>query len=137
MRIDYDPPSKILLIARDWRLIYYDGSIRQVTTIPLSQTPLSILLDEETDLQKDVSVIDIREGDDSFDITLVRADAADQGSVTLSFASEPITLLSWIVTDPQGYRTQLVLRDLETGVEHERNLFRWRDPKIYGWPDDD
>ena len=39
MRFDYDPPSKVLLVATDWRLIFWDGSIEQQNVIPLSQTP--------------------------------------------------------------------------------------------------
>src|SRR5215207_6541257 len=35
MRFDYDPPSKILLLAPgDWRLIFADGVARQVNVIP-------------------------------------------------------------------------------------------------------
>jgi outer membrane lipoprotein-sorting protein len=137
MRIDYDPPSRILMIAEDWRLIYYDGSIKQVTTIPLSQTPLSILLDEDVTLEGDTEILNIDEGDETFTTTLVRRDAADQGSVALTFNKDPIQLLSWVVTDPQGYRTQLVLRNIKLGGEYERRLFHWRDPKFYGYPDED
>src|SRR6478609_7380843 len=36
MRFDYDPPSKVLLIATDWRLIFWDGSIKQQNVIPVS-----------------------------------------------------------------------------------------------------
>ena len=138
MRIDYDPPSKILLIAEDWRLVYYDGSIKQVTTIPLSQTPLSILLDEVVNLDDgDVEIVEIREGQQLFEVNLVRKSAADQGSVTLSFDQEPIRLLSWVVTDPQGYRTQFSLQNVRVGGPLDRKLFAFRDPRVFGYPEDD
>ena len=57
MRFDYDPPSKILLVAPgDWRLIFYDGSIQQVNVIPIGETPLGFLLSQDVKLDGDVTV---------------------------------------------------------------------------------
>ncbi|GBD43633.1 Outer-membrane lipoprotein carrier protein [bacterium HR40] len=136
MRVDYDPPSKVLLVATDWRLVFYDGSIRQVNTIPLSQTPLAFLLAEDIDLAKAVRVTEVRETADTLDVRVVRAEAPDQGSLTLHFSTRPFELRSWTVIDPQGLATQVVLEDLRTNLAFDRELFHWRDPAIFGLPDD-
>ena len=44
MRFQYDPPAPLLLIAGHGVFVYYDRELRQVTNIPLGQTPLGILL---------------------------------------------------------------------------------------------
>jgi outer membrane lipoprotein-sorting protein len=137
LRFDYDPPSKILLIAPgDWRLIFYDGSIQQVNVIPIGETPLGFLLSEEVKLAGDVSVQGVAERPGEVDVTLVRAKEPDQGKVVLTLAREPMALKRWSVTDAQGLITQIDLERIRTGVELDRSLFVWRDPKLFGWPKD-
>ena len=136
LRFDYDPPSRIRLIAPgDWRLIFYDASIGQVNVIPISQTPLGILLDDRVRLDGDVEVTDVREQAGELAVTLVRKGEADQGSVTLVFARSPLELRRWSVVDAQGLVTRIVLEDVETGQKLDPELFRWRSPRTYGLPE--
>lgn len=135
MRLDYDPPSRILLVATDWRLVFYDGSIRQVNVIPISQTPLSILLDRRIDFNETANVTAIERSRGEIAITVVTRDNPDQGSVTLFFSEEPLKLLSWLVVDAQGNSTRVILDNVQTDVDLDPELFRWRDPRIYGYPD--
>jgi outer membrane lipoprotein-sorting protein len=137
MRIDYAPPSKLLLIATDWRLIYYDGSIKQVNVIPLARTPLGFLLDEEVKLGGAIEVTGVRERPGEVDIGLARPQAREEGSVVVTFALLPMALRSWVVTDAQGLETRLVLENVRTGEPLDRSLFVWRDPKLFGYPKDD
>jgi outer membrane lipoprotein-sorting protein len=137
MRFDYDPPSQILLVAPgDWRLIFYDGSIKQVNVIPLGETPLGFVLSEQVRLEGDVTVQDVRERADEIDLALVRTKEPDQGRLVLTFAKRPIELRRWSVTDAQGLTTTIQLADLRTGMALDRDLFVWRDPKMFGWPTD-
>ena len=136
LRFDYDPPSQIRLVAPgDWRLVFYDASIQQVNVIPISQTPLGILLDSEIALDADVEVTGIERAGEEVALTLIRKDAADQGAVTLVFGERPLALRRWSVVDPQGLVTHILLEDVETGGALDPELFRWRDPKLFGFPD--
>jgi outer membrane lipoprotein-sorting protein len=137
MRFDYDPPSKILLVAPgDWRLIFQDGSIQQVNVIPLAETPLGFLLEDQVTLGGAVTVEGVRERGNEIDVALVRTDAPDQGRVVLTFAKEPLRLDRWTVTDAQGLTTVVALDEVRTGMPLDRSLFVWRDPKMFGWPED-
>lgn len=137
MRLDYDPPSGILLIATgDWRLVFYDSSIKQVNIIPISQTPLGFLLDDQVRLSGDVKVVDHRSKGGEVGVTLVRTDEPNQGNVTLIFNASPIELRRWVVVDAQGQATYLILKNVQTGIKLDPELFRWRDPKVFGFPDD-
>jgi len=138
LRFDYDPPSKVLLVAPgDWRLVFYDGSIQQVNVIPIGETPLGFLLDQEVKLAGDVTVQSVAERGDEVDVTLVRTKEPDQGKVVLTLARDPMRLTRWAVTDAQGLTTTIVIENLRTGMDLDRNLFVWRDPKLFGWPKDD
>ena len=52
----YDPPSPFLLIANYGILFFHDAQLNQTTNIPLSRTPLGILLADQTSLSGDVTV---------------------------------------------------------------------------------
>lgn len=135
MRFDYDPPSKILLIATDWRLVFLDGSIRQVNTLPLAETPLGFILERKVSLGNGIEAVDLQEGGGEVALTVARSGKADQGHVTLYFARSPMELRRWSVTDAQGLVTTVILEDLRTGMRLDRELFRFRDPEIFGWPE--
>jgi outer membrane lipoprotein-sorting protein len=136
LRFDYDPPSRIRLVAPgDWRLIFYDASIKQVNVIPIGQTPLGILLDREISLDDAVEVVDVQHAGEEVALTVVRQGRADQGTVTLVFAEQPMALRRWSVTDAQGLETHILLDEVRTGGAIDPELFRWRDPTIFGLPD--
>ena len=137
MRFDFDPPSKVQLGAPgDWRLIFYDGSIQQVNVIPIGETPLGFLLSQDVKLAGEVTVVDVADRGAELDVTLLRTDAPDQGKVVLTLTRDPMRLIRWTVTDAQGLTTTLEIEDVRTGVELQRELFVWRDPKMFGWPKD-
>jgi len=56
MRFQYDPPTPFLLVTSHGQLVFEDRSIQQVSEIPLSTTPLGILLADHVSLSGDVTV---------------------------------------------------------------------------------
>ena len=60
MRLDYNPPSELLIIANGWKLVYQDRRLEQVSQLFTSRTPLGFLLEDEIRLQGgDVTVTDL------------------------------------------------------------------------------
>lgn len=132
MRLDYDPPSQILIVAHGITLTYYDGELGQVNRMFTSQTPLAFLLDDEIRFAgDDVEVTDFRRVDDEIEVAVVEADDPGEGSIRLVFGAEPLELRRWAVTDAQGLTTQIVLENVETGVSLDDDLFVFRDPDRY------
>lgn len=134
MRLEYDPPSKLLLVATDWRLIFQDGSVKQVNQLPLSQTPLAFLLAKRVDLNDAVEVTDVERQGSEVGVKVIQKGKADQGNVIVYFNAEPMELRRWTVTDPQGLVTRVVLSNVRAGVPMDPSLFRWQNPEIFGWP---
>jgi outer membrane lipoprotein-sorting protein len=135
LRFDYDPPSRVQLIATDWRLIFVDWAARQVNVLPLSQTPLAFLLDEQVRLSGELEVRSVQRRAGEVALEVVHAAEPDQGRVVMVFAEQPIELRRWAVTDPQGFTTTVLIEEPEYGVPLDPELFRFRDPQIFGWPE--
>jgi len=135
IRFAYDPPSQILLIATDWRLIFQDASVKQINVIPVRETPLGFLLSDRIKLSGDVKVTEVAHRGGEVALQLVRADEPDQGNVVLFLAEKPMELRRWTVTDAQGLATQIILDKLETNVPIDSSVFVWRDPQLFGWPE--
>ena len=45
IRVQYDPPSPILLVANGAFIIYVDKNLEQISHIPIAETPLRVLID--------------------------------------------------------------------------------------------
>jgi outer membrane lipoprotein-sorting protein len=131
MRLDYDPPSEILIISDGWQIVYYDRRLEQVSHLFINSTPLGFLLSDEIRLSGDVTVTEVDRSAGELHVTLVQTDEPNQGSIQLSFAEDPLELRRWTVIDAQGQATHVVLERPETGLALDRELFRFRNPKFY------
>jgi outer membrane lipoprotein-sorting protein len=131
MRLDYDPPSEILIISDGWQIVYYDRRLEQVSHLFINSTPLGFLLSDEIRLSGDVTVTGVERSAGELHVTLVQTDEPNQGSIQLSFAEDPLELRRWTVVDAQGLATHVVLEQSETGLQLDRTLFRFRNPKFY------
>jgi outer membrane lipoprotein-sorting protein len=129
MRFEYDPPDPQLLVAGFGVLTYYDPQLGQTSNIPLGSTPLGILLATHVDLNSagvDVTAISQAPGED--DITLVRHGKTSEGTLTLVFATNPLDLRQWVVTDAQGHQTRVSLYDVTAGGPYPDRLFQFQAP---------
>jgi outer membrane lipoprotein-sorting protein len=130
LRVEYQPPVPVLVVADGTFLIYYDRSLEQVSYIPLASTPASILLDKQISLSDDaVTVTGFERGDDQTLVSLIRTDNPGEGSITLVFRKHPFALQQWSVTDAQGIVTVVSLVDPRFDVELDRKLFVFEDPR--------
>lgn len=130
MRLEYDPPSNVLIIANQWQVIYHDRRLKQVSHLLTGSTPLGFLLEDDVRLSGDVTVTDLEEAGGELRVTLVQTDEPDQGSITLVFAEQPMELRRWTVVDAQGLPTHVLLGGVETGVALDDELFVFHNPRF-------
>lgn len=123
MRFQYDPPAPLLLIAGHGVFTYYDRELRQVTEIPLGQTPLGILLAEHVSFSDGVTVTGFERLPGQIQVTLVRTASPGDGSLTLVFSDNPLALRQWSVVDAQRQETRVTLYDVELGGTFDPALF--------------
>jgi outer membrane lipoprotein-sorting protein len=133
LRINYDPPSPIELVADGVWLIYHDKSLEQLSHIPLSSTPAAILLDPDVSLNaKDVTVTALDTDRGMIRVTVVQTGRADEGRLTLVLTQSPMQLRQWEVVDAQGVVTTVSLIDPRFGGEIDDSLFRIEQPNAFG-----
>ncbi len=131
MRFQYDKPSPLLLVAGHGLFVFYDRELKQVTNIPLSATPLGLLLREHLTLSGDVTVTGFERLPGQIQVTLVRTASPGDGSLTLVFADMPLALRQWVVLDGQRQETRVTLFDVQTGGSFDSDMFSLVDPKSF------
>jgi len=126
MRLEYDPPADMLLVADGRFLNYADLELRQVSHIGLSQTPAGLLLRNDVSFaDPDVTVTDVRRpGDGLVEIDARMTEDPASGRLTLVFQEEPFALREWRVLDANGVESRVVLSDVQTGVALDDDLFK-------------
>jgi len=132
MRFQYDPPSPLLLVAGAGLVVFHDAELEQTSNIPLGSTPLGILLADHVRLSGDVTVQAIRRQPGQIQVTIYRTSTPGDGTLTLIFADNPLSLRQWQVVDAQRKETRVSLFNVELGGHFDSKLFYFVDPKLIG-----
>lgn len=128
MRFQYDPPSPFLLVANYGEVIFQDTQLQQISRLPLSSTPLGILLANDVRLSGAVTVTAVTRQPGQLQVSLIRTASPGDGSLTLIFADNPLALRQWAVVDAQQNETRVSLFNIERGGSFDAKLFNFVDP---------
>ncbi|MEM8536365.1 MAG: outer membrane lipoprotein carrier protein LolA [Pseudomonadota bacterium] len=116
IRFEYNPPSESMVMASGGQLAVFDArSNTGPERFPLSQTPLSIILQDNVDLDRASMVTNVVSDGPTTTITAQDPDNPQYGNIQLVFTANPIELRQWIVTDDLGRETTIILNDLVAG----------------------
>jgi outer membrane lipoprotein-sorting protein len=78
----------------------------------------------------DVSVTGIQRLPGQIQVSLIRTSSPGDGTLTLIFADNPLTLRQWTVIDAQRQETRVTLYNVETGGNFDQKLFQFIDPRL-------
>ena len=132
IRIDYEPPSRLLVVGSGGPIAVFDRDLKQVNYVSPEQTPLGVLVRDQIRLSGEVTVTRFERGSNVLRVTLSSTKDADAGRVTLTFDDRPLQLRQWMVTDPQGTETRVSLLDPKLGVALDAKLFTFVPPERGG-----
>lgn len=131
LRVEYQPPPDVLVVADGQFLIYHDRALDQVSYLPLGSTPAGILLADRLSFDDPaLTVTDFTDDGAALRVRLVRTDNPGEGALTMVFSKAPLALSEWEVTDAQGITTQVVLADTLFGLSLDKDLFVFRNPRL-------
>jgi outer membrane lipoprotein-sorting protein len=123
IRVQYDPPSPILLVANGAFIIYVDKNLEQISHIPIAETPLRVLIDKDVNLLSWYSIKNIKRGPGTLRVTLAKKNELGPTSVRLLFSDKPLQLRQWIIRDQQGIDVRISLLDMQRGIKFNLNIF--------------
>jgi len=129
MRVVYDPPVPILLVATDGRIWYYDQKLDEVSFFDLKDTPAWFLLQDNVHFGGDITVNNLQRDAAVLRVTVAETKKPDLGRATLVLSDKPLELRKWVILDAQQKTTTVSLDDPHYGVPLNPNLFYWTDPR--------
>ncbi|HJN23931.1 MAG TPA: outer membrane lipoprotein carrier protein LolA [Rhodospirillales bacterium] len=130
MRIEYDPPTPILIVADGSSLFYQDKDLGQISEVPIGATPASVLLDERIALLSGrFTIVGFERQARVLRLTMVKTEDAGEGRITLIFGDRPLVLKKWTITDAQGITTTVSLLKSRFGVPLKAELFQFEIPE--------
>ncbi len=124
VRLDYkDMPVQLIADGKD--LYFYDKSLDQITTIPITSTPVGILVRTNIDLKNaDINVTDTAATKNTFSLTMNLRGQEGLGHMTVVFDKSPVKLNSWSVVDATGATTDVAFKGLKTKTDFGKNYFQ-------------
>ena len=125
VRFEYEPPSRIEIIADGQSVVVRDRKLATQDLYPLSQTPLRFLLSERIDLLKETNVIGVRADDTFVTITIEeRQPLIGTSRLVMMVGAKDYQLRQWTITDPQGYDTTVAVSKLDNSKRPDPSLFK-------------
>jgi outer membrane lipoprotein-sorting protein len=131
MRIVYDEPVPILIVATGGEIYYYDRQLDQLSQVDVDETPAWFLLRDNIRLGGDVTITQFSRDPGVLHISMVETKRPDQGRVTMTLSERPLELRQWTVVDAQGKTVTVTLDNPTYGAKLDPNLFYWTDPRSY------
>lgn len=124
VRLDYKN-MPIQLMADGADLYFYDKSLDQITTVPLTSTPAGILVRKKIDLQNaDINVVDTASGKTTYALKMNLRGNEGLGTMVMVFNKKDNSLNSWTIIDATGNKTDVVFNNLKTKNSFPKNYFQ-------------
>ncbi len=124
VRLDYkNMPVQLISDGKD--LYFFDSSLDQITTIPITSTPAGILVRKNIDLQNaDIVVTETAGAGDYFSLKMNLRGQEGLGNMTVTFSNSPVALKSWTVVDATGARTDVAFNGLRAKSDFAKDYFQ-------------
>lgn len=124
VRLDYkNAPIQLISDGKD--LYFYDKSLDQITTVPLTSTPAGILVRKKIDLRNaDINVYETVSNKDTFTLKMNLRDQEGLGYMSVVFDKNPVKLNSWTVVDATSNKTDIAFKNLKTKTDFGKNYFQ-------------
>ncbi|HAO56622.1 MAG TPA: hypothetical protein DIC41_09595 [Alphaproteobacteria bacterium] len=123
MKIVYDLEEPlILLTTRIW--IHVDRpNDKTVTSYPISETPLSLLLKKDVRLRSDEFTTSSNVQNGIVRVMLAKETGEAAGELTLEFTEKPFVLRKWTIRDAADVTTTVTLQNMRFGHQYENKMF--------------
>jgi outer membrane lipoprotein-sorting protein/uncharacterized low-complexity protein len=125
VRFEYAQPATMEVVADGAQVAVRDRKLNTQDLYFITQTPLKFLMKDKIDLEKDVTLEDVKIEDSG--VTIFIEDKATFGGtshVRLIFDPKTFKLKQWQVKDPQGYETLISIFNIDQAKIPDAALFK-------------
>ena len=124
MKIEYDGDDALILITTPVWLHVDVPAQKRVTSYPISETALSLILKEKVVLRADDFQTSANVADGIATIYLSKESGEAAGDLVLEFSLQPFQLRKWTARDSVGVTTSVTLQNMKFGLKFRNELFR-------------
>ena len=123
LRFEYAPPNPLLIVS-DGKWLTIKNKIKEKgDQLPLSATPLRLVVSPKIDLLAETDVIGFESTDGITSVSLMDRKDHLGGYIILIFDEVRNQLQQWVIVDGKGRRTTVQLANIETGGTFDPKLF--------------
>ena len=123
IRFDYDKPAAISVFADGKTIAINNKKLKTWDFIPLSKTPLRLLLADKIDVG-DKSIKSVTTEADLTTVVLGNKSLFGESKITLMFDPKTFELRQWTITDNQGKDTSVMIFNVEKNIKLSSRLFK-------------
>ena len=132
MRIEYDDPTKILIVVDGFYFIYVDLEIDQATYTDLNESPAKYLLDPKWSFKSNsVKIDNVTTNGDIIQIAIKPSNDSSEENLTFIFKDNPLELRQWKIVDSQNNSVTVTLYDIEVNKNIDLELFKYQDKSVF------
>ncbi len=123
IRFDYDKPAAISVFADGKTIAINNKKLKTWDFVPLSKTPLKLLLADKIDVS-DRSIKSVVTEADLTTVVLGNKSLFGSSKITLMFDPKTFELRQWTITDNQGKDTSVMIFNVEKNIKLSSRLFK-------------
>lgn len=128
MRFEYDPPSKLKIVADGWQVTMWDPVNKDFGQWPIGWTAASFLVKEPLKLSGDLTVEKVERANGLLELTMVQTRKPQEGKVLVRVAEKPMQLRGWTIIDNRGNKVDVALTNVKSGIQLADSLFKYDGP---------
>lgn len=129
LRIEYDPPSPVLILTQGSYLMLFDKDLQSPSYTSLDDSLAGFLVRSKIRLSGDVQVRELERAKGVVRLSIVQTESPDAGILTLVFNDDPLQLRQWVIVDAQGGETRVSLENPQFNIKIDPSRFEFTLPE--------
>ena len=128
LRIDYEKPLNLSIVTSKIWIYVNDKNLKIVDAYPISESPFAPLLKEKINFESEkyFTIANIKNGIATVTFSSKSAQSSDKLSLEFEIKSSKNKiweLKRWVISQPNGFQTQITLQNTIYGKKLENKLF--------------
>ncbi len=123
LRIDYKKPNNLLITCKGFWIVIQNRKLKVTNNLPLDQTPLFILLNKKIQFDNQSLDFNLKKNTGVIKLRIKLSGKEDSGELFLEFIENPFDLKKWIIIDPDGQKTTVLIQNARYNIKIPHTLF--------------